>query len=195
MAAPENGLDMAHRVEIDTTENWLAARLPTLPRDPDPATWFAAPQQHLLQLTSGAVFHDDLGELTRRRRTYEWYPDDLWRWMIASQWHAIGDAEPLIGCSVERGDHRNARLLASRLCRLSIAMAYLQNRRHRPYAKSLGRGFAELPVGDSLVPLIDEALLAPPDIRPDGPLQQVLLRLATAHNELRISEPVERGDR
>jgi len=182
---------VGHHVEIDTTESWLVDRLPTLPSDPDPATWLAAPQQHLLQLTSGEVFHDDLGVLTRRRQIYVWYPDDLWRWMIASQWHAIGDTEPLLGRSVESGDHRNARLLTARLCRLSIEMAYLQNRRYRPYAKWRGRGFAELLVGDNLAPLIDEALVEPPDLRPDGPLQQVLLRLAAAHNELRISEPVD----
>lgn len=181
---------VAHHVEIDTAENWLADRLPTLPKDPDAAAWLAAPQQHLLQLTAGEVFRDDLGVLTQNRRTYEWYPDDLWRWMIASQWQAIGDAEPLLGRSIESGDHRNARLMTARLCRLSIEMAYLQNRRYRPYAKWLGRGFAALPVGDSLGPLIDEALLAPPGPRPNGPLQRVLLGLAAAHNELRVSEPV-----
>jgi uncharacterized protein DUF4037 len=182
---------VTHHVEIDTAENWLAERLPTLPTDPDLAVWLAAPQQHLLQLTAGAVFRDDVGVLTRRRRTYEWYPDDLWRWMIASQWHAIGDTEPLLGRSIDNGDDRNARLLTARLCRLVVEMAYLQNRHYRPYGKWVGRGFAELPVGHSWGPLIDEALLAPPVLARDEALQRLLLAVAAEHNRAGISDHVD----
>jgi hypothetical protein len=182
---------VAHHVEVDTTEDWLAQHLPTLPADPDLAAWLAAPQQHLLQLTAGEVFRDDLGELTRRRRTYRWYPDDVWRWIIACQWHLIGNTAPLHGRTIETGDHRGARLLTAQLCRLIMEMAYLQHRRYWPYPKWFGHGFTALPVSNSLGPLLDEALTTMPALADDGPLQQALLQLAAAHNDLHICEPVQ----
>jgi hypothetical protein len=181
---------VAHHVEVDTAEDWLSQHLPTLPADPDLAGWLAAPQQHLLQLTAGEVFRDDLGELTRRRHTYQWYPDDVWRWIIASQWHLIGNAEPLLGRCVETGDHRGARLLTAHLCRLIMEMAFLQHRRYWPYPKWFGHGFAALPVSERLGSLLDEALDSRPSLRDDGPVQRALLQLAAAHNDLRISESV-----
>ncbi|APX33809.1 hypothetical protein BH708_15030 [Brachybacterium sp. P6-10-X1] len=53
----------------------MASRLPTIPAEPaDAAAWLAIPQQHLLQLTAGEVFHDDIGEITAWREAFEWYP-------------------------------------------------------------------------------------------------------------------------
>lgn len=182
---------VAHHVEVDTADGWLAQHLPTLPADPDVADWLAAPQQHLLQLTAGEVFRDDLGVLTRRRQIYSWYPDDLWRWLMASQWHLIGNTEPLLGRTIESGDRRGSRLLAVRLCQLAMEMTYLQQRRYRPYPKWLGAGFARLPTARSLGPLLDAALEEVPSLRSDGPLQQALLLIAAGHNELEISEPVQ----
>lgn len=181
---------VGHHVEVSTTEDWLATKLPTIPSDPDVAAWLAAPQQHLLQLTAGAVFHDDLGLITRLRTTYRWYPSDVWRWMIACQWRLIANTESLIARIIETGDHRGARILIGRLCRLIMEMAFLQERRYRPYDKWFGHAFGELEAGRTLGPLLDLALAAPPAIRADGPLQQALVQLAERHNRLRLGEPV-----
>lgn len=181
---------VGHHVEVGTTEDWLATKLPTIRLDPDVAAWLAVPQQHLLQLTAGAVFHDDLGVITRLRATYRWYPADVWRWMISSQWHLIGNTEPLIGRTIETGDHRGAWMLTGRLSRLIMEMAFLQERRYRPYAKWFGRAFSDLEAGGTLGPLLDAALAAPPAIRADGPLQQALVQLAERHNRLELGEPV-----
>lgn len=183
--------EVAHHIEIETTEDWLAQHLPTLPAEPDLAVWLAAPQQHLLQLTGGEVFRDDLGAVTRRRTTYRWYPDDVWRWMIASQWHLIGNAEPLLARTIETGDGRGSRLLTARLCQLVMEMALLQHRRYRPYAKWFGRAFADLPINTPVGPLVDEVLATTPIIHRDGPLQRALLHLAAGHNRLSISRPVK----
>ena len=91
------------------------------------------------------MFRDDLGVLTRRRTTYQWYPDDIWRWMIASQWHLIGNAEPLLARTIETEDVRGAHLLTATRCQLTMEMAYLQQRRYRPYAKWFGHGLRRAP--------------------------------------------------
>ncbi|MGI8867559.1 MAG: DUF4037 domain-containing protein [Mycobacteriales bacterium] len=181
----------ASHVEVDTAEGWLKRKLPTIPfTNPDTAAWLATPQQHLLQLTSGEVFHDDNGVLTRLREAYQWYPLDIWRWIIASQWHLIGNTEPLRGRAIEIGDHRGARIHTGKLCRLIMEMGYLQERRYRPYDKWFGRGFTDLTGSTTLGPVIDAALTENPTIERDGPLQQALLTLGERHNALGISAPV-----
>lgn len=184
--------EVTDHIEIDTAETWLHKTFPTIPlRAPDTAAWLACPQQHLLQLTAaGAVFCDDLGELTRIRETYRWYPLDVWRWIIAAQWHLIGNTEPLLARTIETKDERGARVLTGRLCRLIMEMAYLQEQRYWPYDKWFGRGFADLPSSHTLGPLIDTALTEPPIIQQNGPLQQALLHLAERHDSLSISRPV-----
>lgn len=183
--------EVDHHIEIDTIEHWMSQHLPTLPAEPDLADWLSAPQQHLLQLTAGEVFRDDLGTLTRRRQTYAWYPDDLWRWLIASQWHLIGNTEPLLGRTLETGDHRGHRLLTARLCLLILEMTFLQQRHYRPYAKWFGAAFTRLPIKTTLGPLLDAALDEPPSATRIGPLQQALLELAVRHNDLELCDPVE----
>ncbi len=182
----------SHHLEISTLDDWLTRRLPTIPRStPDPAAWLAIPQQHLLQLTAGEMFRDDDGRLGRLREDYRWYPIDVWRWIVASQWHLIGNTTPLLGRTVELGDLRGARLIMGTLCRLIMELAFLQERRYRPYAKWFGRAFDELAAAASLGPLIDCALAEPPTGRTDDPVYEALLELGRRHDGLALSEPVE----
>ena len=79
---------VTHHIEVGTLGEWLTTRLGVDPRAGlDHAAWLGLPQQHLLQLTRGEVFRDDDGELTRVRSMLRWYPVDVWRWLLASQWH------------------------------------------------------------------------------------------------------------
>jgi len=179
-----------HHIEVDTAQRWLANKLPTIVANPDIADWLATPQQHLLQLTAGGIFRDDLGVITQTRRTYQWYPVDVWRWMIATQWQLIGNAEAHLGRTIETGDHRGARILASKLCRLIMELGFLQERRYWPYDKWFGHAFAELDGSQVLGQLIDSALTGAPANTADGPLPQALLQLADRHNDLGLSRPV-----
>jgi hypothetical protein len=136
------------------------------------------------------VFRDDAGSLSRLRARYQWYPPDLWRWLIAVQWQLIGNATPFLGRSVELGDLRGARLHAARICRLIMEMAFLQERRYRPYEKWLVRAFTDLEAATDLGPLIDATLDSTPVAVADDPIYRALLVLADRHNARTISEPV-----
>jgi hypothetical protein len=191
----------AHHVEVSTLGGWVSARLPTLPFTPtdplDTAAWPTIPQQHLLQLTAGEVFRDDLGDLTRLRETFSWYPVDIWRWMIASQWNLLATTMPMLGRAEQTGDALGAGLLASQAIRQIMEMAFLLERRYRPYPKWFGRAFAELDMAERLSPSLRRALgaregrgtEAKSEDGPVEPLLDALVVLATRHNELGISAP------
>jgi hypothetical protein len=182
---------VAHHIEIGTLHDWLTSHFGVDPRSGlDHAAWLGLPQLHLLQLTRGEVFRDDSGELTELRMLLRWYPTDVWRWLVASQWHLIANTEPLVGRTLEASDRRGARLLVYRLCRLIMEMAFLQERRYWPYDKWFASAFAELDAAATLGPLIDKTLDEPPRARPDSPLSTALITLAERHNALGITEPV-----
>lgn len=181
----------AHHVEINTLEDWLHEKLPTIPPSkPDVASWLTMPQQHLLQLTAGAVFHDDPGDLTSLRRQFTWYPADVWRWIIASQWHLLSNTVPMLGRTHQTKDVLGARILMARCCRLAMEMAFLQRRRYQPYPKWFGRAFTELEAVPPLTPLLDEAMTGSVDHRSLDALLEALRILAESHNELSITAPV-----
>jgi hypothetical protein len=182
---------IAHHIEITTFDDWIVAQLGFDPRrGMDHADWLGLAQQRLLYVTRGAVFRDDAGELTRVRSELAWYPLDVWRWLLASQWHLIANTEPLLGRTLEAGDQRGARLLTAKLCRLIMEMAFLQERRYRPYDKWLGTAFATLDAATELGPLIDEAMEDGPITAANSPLSAALTTVGRRHNALGVSEPV-----
>jgi hypothetical protein len=52
--------------------DWLREQLGAIPDKLQPVHWLGLPQQRLLQVTAGAVFHDDVGALSEARRALAW---------------------------------------------------------------------------------------------------------------------------
>ena len=149
--------------------------------------WLAMPQQHLLQFTAGAVFRDDLGELTKMRNQLSWYPTDIWLWMMASQWHLIGRTEPLLGRTAEANDVRGSVMVAFRLVRLIMELCFLQEKRYWPYLKWFGTAFSKLKIASTIGSILDRILgAADRQTREDG-VMQALEMVAEGHNSLGIT--------
>lgn len=181
---------VTHHVQVTTLDQWVVEALGLDPRDGmDHADWLGLPQQRLLHVTAGRVFRDDDGELTRIRHGLGWYPDDVWAWMMLSGWHLIGNTEPLHGRCVETGDAVGARLLAAKLCRLIMELAFLQERRYRPYEKWFGAAFRSLTAA-TLTPFLNTALRAEGAEAIEA-LGQAIVTLGERHNNLGLGEPVE----
>jgi hypothetical protein len=182
---------VTHHVEVTTLENWLRAQLGFDPRlELTTASWLAVSQQCLLQVTAGAVFHDDAGDLTSVRRLLAWYPRDVWLWLLASQWHLIGNAEPLIGRTAEAADARASALVAATLVRLMMQLSFLQERRYWPYPKWFGTAFSRLDAAPMLGPLLDAALAAREHADREEALVRALECLAQRHNALGLTPAV-----
>ena len=54
--------------------------------------WLRVSEQHLLEFTSGIVYRDDIGELTRARESLRYYPDNVLRFLLMHEWYAINGA-------------------------------------------------------------------------------------------------------
>lgn len=183
-------------VEVVELGWWLERRLGVDPRAGlSHRDWLALPQQLLLELTAGAVFHDGLDELGPLRDRLSWYPDDVWLWLLACQWRRIDQEEPFVGRTAEVEDELGSRILAARLVRDLIRLCFLLERRYAPYSKWLGSAFRRLAAYDAVAPSLAAALDADEFPAREAGLVAAAEAVARRHNALGITPPLDPSSR
>jgi hypothetical protein len=180
-----------HMVDVTTAREFLGSYLGVQPLDGlAPLDWLAIPEQNLRTVTSGGVWHDAIGELTRAREVLRWYPDDVWRYLLAAQWRRIGQEEAFPGRCVEVGDELGSRVVAARLVREVMHLAFLLERQYMSYAKWLGTAFARLECAATLEPALLGALGATNWPERERQLSAAYETVARMHNAVGLSAPV-----
>ncbi len=106
--------------------------------------WLTLPQQRLLSVVSGRVYHDGLGTLTRCRAALAWFPTDVWRYLVAARLGRISQEHAFVGRCGQVGDDLGSRVVAARLVREMMLLALLLEKQYAPYSKWLGSAFARL---------------------------------------------------
>lgn len=181
-----------HHVEVSTLGNWLDEQLGFDPRAGIAARdWLTTPQQLLLEVTRGAVFHDGLRELEPLRAALEWYPHDVWLWLLACQWRRIDQEEPFVGRTAEVGDELGSRWLAVRLAHDVMRLCFLLERRYAPYSKWFGTAFAQLEAAGDVGPALEAAVSASTFEEREQALVDAVEGVAERHNALGATKPVE----
>ena len=159
------------------------------------ADWLLTPTQILAGLTRGAVFHDPDGELARYRAALRWYPDDVWRYALAAGWLKICQEAAFLARAGDTGDELGSRLVASRLARELVRLAFLVERRWAPYSKWLGRAFGELRLAGEAGPPLSAALGAAHWREREHLICTAGSVIAVATNELGLCPPVDPAPR
>jgi hypothetical protein len=181
-----------HRVEVAGLGGRLTGWLGFDPRAAvTPLDWLATPTQRLAELTTGEVFHDGPGELTRARENTAWYPDDVWRYVLACQWQRVDQEEPFPGRCAEAGDDLGSRIVTARLARDLMRLCLLMRRRYPPYGKWLGTAFARLPGGAGLAASLTAAISADGYQARERHLTEAMEAIAVRHNRLRLTPPLD----
>ncbi|KAA2266597.1 DUF4037 domain-containing protein [Solihabitans fulvus] len=181
-----------HAVVIAELGDWLTGHLGFDPfAEITTLDWLATSTQALAEVTTGAVFHDGSGDLRRVRRALAWYPDDVWRYVLASQWQRISQEEPFVGRCDEVGDNLGAAIVTARLARDLMRLCLLINRTYPPYGKWLGSAFARLPRAAQLGPVLSAAVAATTPHDRERHLTAAYETVATLHNELTLTAPVD----
>ena len=155
------------------------------------AEWLSVPDHALGEVVAGAVYHDDTGELTSLRDKLAWYPHDVWLYMMACTWHRIGQEEHLMPRAGYAGSELGSAIIGSRLVRDVMNLCFLMERRYAPYAKWFGKAFSRLECAEELESLLWRAQLAHTYQERMEALAQCYGVLATMHNQLGVTDPVE----
>jgi Domain of unknown function (DUF4037) len=181
---------VAHHVETAERGAWFRSRLGFDPCEPvSTLDWLTASSQTLLELRSGAVFRDEGGELARARGALEWYPRDVWLWLLASQWRRIAQEEAFVGRAAEVGDELGSRVVAARLARDLMRLCFLVERRYAPYSKWLGTAFARLDSAPEVGPALQDALAATAYPARETALVRAYEAVAKRFNALGVAGP------
>ena len=180
-----------HMVQIFTLKSFFEARLKFDPSKKIEVTdWLTFPQQRLLELVSGAVYHDGLGELRKIRAKLEFYPRDVWLYLLAAQWKRISQEEAFVGRTGDVGDELGSQVVAARLVREIMKLAFLMEKRYAPYSKWLGTAFGKLKIGNKLTPVLQDVLLAKRWKTRERKLAEAYSIVARQHNGLKITKPL-----
>lgn len=189
-----------HRVSVDGLGDWLRDRLgvdATAAEGPTVRDWLAMPQQSLAEVTGGAVFHDGLGTpatpgaLGAVRARLAWYPDQVWRYLLACQWQRISQEEALVGRCAEVGDDLGSAVVAARVVRDLMRLCLLLERAYAPYGKWLGSAFGRLPVADGLRPSLAGVLAATEYPARERHLCDAYEYVAGLQNATGLADPVD----
>jgi hypothetical protein len=180
-----------HMVQIFTLRAFFEARLNFDPSKKIEVTdWLTFPQQRLLELVSGKVYHDGLGQLEKIRAKLQFYPRDVWLYLLAAQWKKISQEEAFVGRAGDAGDELGSHVVAARLVREIMKLAFLMERQYAPYSKWLGSAFSKLPIGTKLTPVLQDVLLAKTWKARERKLAEAYSIAARLHNALKITKPL-----
>src|SRR6185436_2140967 len=178
-------------INIYTVRSLFKSRLGfDLKRRITTADWLSFPQQRLLELTSGEVYYDGLGQLVKARQRFAYYPRDIWLYVMAAQWTRISQEEAFVGRAGHVGDELGSQIVAARLAREIIKLSFLLERTYAPYSKWLGSAFMRLTIGRNLSPILRRVLLAKTWKTREKWLSEAYSLVAKSHNALKITKPL-----
>jgi hypothetical protein len=185
-----------HLVEITTIGDYFRRYLGMDVRDGIGALdWLTFPEQRLLELTAGEVFHDPRGELARHRQKLSYYPSDIWLYKMACQWQKLFQQEAFVGRCAEVGDAVGMKIVTARLTRDIMKLCFLMERRYAPYDKWLGSAFAKLACGAEATPRIMSALEGRNHRSIERSLAELYVLLGEMHNALGVTDPLDTAPR
>jgi hypothetical protein len=178
----------ALRIEAHALADWVWGWLGIdASREPPWRAWLGIPEQRLIDVTAGAVYRDDRGELAALRARLAFFPRDVWLHKLACQWARIGQEQAFIGRTGDLGDDLGSRILTARLARDVMRLAFLTERRYAPYPKWFGTAFAGLGCAAEIGPLLATALRADDRRQRERGIAGAALGLAELH--LRLGHP------
>ncbi len=177
-----------HRVEITSMRAFVQEYISfDIGNEITAIDWLTFPDQKLLSLTAGRVFHDAIG-LEDLRKKFAYYPHDVWLYLLASAWARIEQEEHLMGRAGSVGDEIGSAVIASRLVRDLMRLCFLMERRYAPYQKWFGTVFSQLNSGKQLAPILSQVLSAQGWETREQYLVLAYEYVAKLHNQLGTTE-------
>ncbi|MWV43336.1 DUF4037 domain-containing protein [Paenibacillus sp. HJL G12] len=186
------GFPVYHQMTVMTTlDKYIEKCLAVNIREPlDYTDWLTFPSQTLLELTRGEVFRDEQGELRAIREILDYYPEDIWLYLMASTWQRIGQEEHLMLRAGFVEDELGSAIIASRIVRDIMNLCFLMERQYAPYPKWFGTAFKSLSCSESLMPHLREVQAVQTWREREHSLNLAFQYMAKLHNGLGITDEI-----
>jgi hypothetical protein len=180
-----------HRIALVTPRNFFQSRLGyDIDRPLEVADWLTFPSQKLLEMTAGAVYHDEIGTLTELRTRLRWYPHDLWLYLLVCGWQRLGQENHLMSRAGFVGDELGSAIIGSRLVRDIMSLCFLMEKRYAPYPKWFGSAFNQLRCAGRLWPVLWRVQRSVTWQERETALSEAYVLLTQMHNALGLTDPL-----
>ena len=177
-----------HGIQLSTAQEFFSSQLGWSDfENIQPSDWLSTPTQLLRTLTSGAVYYDNVGNLTEIRSHLTWYPTDVWLYLLAAGWHRIDDSEHLMPRAGYVGDELGSAVIGASLVRDIMSLGFLIEKQYAPYPKWFGTAFQHLECAGDLSPVLQQVLLAETWQTREAALAAAYHQLAHMHNQSGIT--------
>lgn len=182
---------VAPLIWVQTFDSFLTEQLGTADLDHiGPLDWLAFSEHRLLSLTAGRFFTDGL-HLAERLAPLRYYPDDVRRYLIASNWDIIATEQAFVRRAGDCGDEIGSILLCARIAERLMRLCFLYRSTYAPYSKWFGTAFAQLDVDDRIKRALDAALHAGSLSAREDALVEAQALVAGLHNQSGLTSPVD----
>jgi hypothetical protein len=181
-----------HRARIHSIDSYFTDYLGFNPvNGVSEIDWLRTPEQKLRTIRSGKIFHDGLSALQEIKNKLNWYPDDLWLYILACQWRRIDQEEPFVARCGDVGDELGSRIVAARQVKEIMHLCFFIEKEFAPYIKWFGTAFSRLQCAQKLQPLLERIFQQDHWKDRENILSEVYLILAEMHNNLSVTEYIE----
>ena len=180
-----------HRVELFTISDfvWRVARI-QLDEPMPPSDWLSLDEQVLLELSKGAVYHDDLG-LQAIRERFAYFPHDVWLYLLIGGWSRLSQDDHLASRAGFVGDKLGSAVIAGRMVRSIMHLWFLMHHQYAPYPKWFGTAFGQLPQADELTPILRRMQTGETWQDREKAYGEAYAILIHQHNTLNLTDPIE----
>ena len=184
--------EVNHRIEIHSVSSYLKKHLGIESLDLSEKEWLLLPEQKLLEFISGKIFfNNNLNELQTARSRLLYFPDNVWKYKILSQWCRIAEEIAFVGRTRMIGDELGSKLEATRLVRMIIEMAFILKRKYTPYSKWMTTLFMLLPIAKTLHPILTNIINESDGIKREELLCDAYLMILDEQNKLEIAPEIK----
>ena len=153
--------EIRHRIDIDTAQQFSTALLGVdATSELSVPEWLSLSGQSILELTAGPLFEDTVGTISAIRDQLRWYPDDLWRYVVATSWARLAEELPLLGRAGMRGNELGSSVIGARLVSIAMQLGFQLERSWAPYSKWFGTAFEALPNASACTPALKATMSA-----------------------------------
>ena len=186
----EKGESINHRVEIYTIKSFFYNYINiNIDNEFTIFDWLSFSEQKLRTIKSGAIYYDQIG-LKNIQKKFEYYPNDIWLYLLASEWTKIGQEEPFVGRCGELEDELGSKIIATRLVQSMMKISFLMEKEYAPYSKWFGFAFSKLKCAKKLIPVFHKIISSENWKDREKYLSKAYEIIIKLHNKLGITKPL-----